>query len=301
MLHQQIAQNKRKTVMVVALYFVLFTLIGWGVGYMSFGSAQVGLMISLIGGGIYTWMMISQSTSVVMRLNHAREITHKEQFPMLYNIVEDMAMVAQVPMPKIYVIDDPSPNAFATGMSPDKAAVAATTGLLERLNREELEGVMAHEFAHIKNYDVRLQTIAVALGAVIAMLVQFSSTFFRFGGMTRRRRDDREQQGGLEIIMMIVSMLAVFLGPLMATIMQYALSRNREYLADATAVSFTRNPQGLISALEKISGASAMKQADPQSAALYISNPFKKSNEEKDSLFSTHPATSNRIKKLREM
>lgn len=301
MLHQQIAQNKRKTVMVVVLYFILFTLIGWGIGYMSFGSANTGLVIALVGGGIYTWMMISRSTSVVMRLNNAREITHKEQFPMLYNIVEDMAMIAQVPMPKIYVIDDPSPNAFATGMSPDKAAVAATTGLLDRLNREELEGVMAHEFAHIKNYDVRLQTIAVALGAVIAMLVQFSSMFFRFGGVSRRSRDDQQQQGIVGIIMMVVSMLALFLGPLMASIMQYALSRNREYLADATAVSFTRNPQGLISALEKISGSSAMKSADPQSASLYISNPFKKSNEEKDSLFSTHPATSNRIKKLREM
>ena len=166
------------------------------------------------------------------------------------------------------------------------------------MNREELEGVLAHEFAHIRNYDVRLQTIAIALGAVIAILVQFGSRMMFWGRTSRRSKDD---ENGLAVIMMVISILAMILGPLMSTILQLAISRNREYLADATAVEFTRNPQGLISALEKISQAPAMEEADPQSAALYIANPFKKGNEEKDSWFATHPAISNRIKRLREM
>ena len=261
-------------------------------------NAVAGMVIALVAGGLYTMMMISQSTDVVMRLNHATEVTEYEQAPQLWHIVEDMAMIAKVPRPRIFVTDDDSPNAFATVSSPEKAAVAVTTGLLQRLNREELEGVLAHEFAHIRNYDVRLQTIAIALGAVIAILVQFGSRMMFWGRSSRRSKDD---ENGIAAILMVISILAMILGPFMSTILQLAISRNREYLADATAVEFTRNPQGLISALEKISKAPAMEEADPQSAALYIANPFKKGNEEKDSWFATHPATSNRIKRLREM
>lgn len=300
MLHQQIEKNKQKTIMVVLLYFILYTLIGWGIGYMSLGNPLYGLILAGVIGAIYISMMFSQSTSVVMRLNHAQEVTSKQQCPMLWNIVEDMALIAKVPMPKIYVIQDDSPNAFAAGISPETAAVAATTGLLNRLNREELEGVMAHEFAHIKNYDVRLQTIAIALGAVIAILVQFGGHSMRFGLYTRQSSSKKEDnKDTMSAILAVVSLLAIILGPLMSTILQYSLSRNREYLADATAVSFTRNPQGLISALLKISQSPAMKQADIQSAALYIADPFK--NVERDSLFSTHPTIKNRIHRLQNM
>ena len=298
MMYEQIAANKRKTWLVVGLYLILFLLVGIGLGYTVMDNAVAGMVIALVAGGLYTMMMISQSTDIVMRLNHANEVTEYEQAPQLWHIVEDMAMIAKVPRPRIFVIDDDSPNAFATGSSPEKAAVAVTTGLLQRLNREELEGVLAHEFAHIRNYDVRLQTIAIALGAVIAILVQFGSRMMFLGRSSRRSKDD---ENGLAVIMMVISILAMILGPFMSTILQLAISRNREYLADATAVEFTRNPQGLISALEKISKAPAMEEADPQSAALYIANPFKKGNEEKDSWFATHPATSNRIKRLREM
>lgn len=298
MMYEQIAANKRKTWLVVGLYLILFLLVGIGLGYTVMDNAVAGMVIALVAGGLYTMMMISQSTDVVMRLNHATEVTEYEQAPQLWHIVEDMAMVAKVPRPRIFVIDDDSPNAFATGISPEKAAVAVTTGLLQRLNREELEGVLAHEFAHIRNYDVRLQTIAIALGAVIAILVQFGSRMMFFG---RSSRQSKDEDNGIAAIMMVISILAMILGPFMSTILQLAISRNREYLADATAVEFTRNPQGLISALEKISQAPAMEEADPQSAALYIANPFKKGNEEKDSWFATHPATSNRIKRLREM
>ena len=296
MLYQQIASNKRKTLMVIVLYMALFVAVGIGIGHFALNSAVAGVIIALVAGGLYSMMMIANATNVVMQLNHAREITDKNQAPMIWNIVSDMSMIAKVPMPRIFIIEDESPNAFATGSSPEKAAVAVTTGLLERLNREELEGVIAHEFGHIRNYDVRLQTIAIALGAVIAMLVQFGSRMMFWGGGRRNR--DSDNGGGANAIFMVIGLIAMILGPFMSTILQLALSRNREYLADASAVEFTRNPYGLISALTKISEAPPMTEADKKSAALYISNPF---GEEGDSLFSTHPSTANRIKRLEKM
>ena len=297
MLYQQIASNKRKTLVVIVLYMALFVAVGIGIGYYALRSVVAGVIIALVAGGLYSMMMIANATNVVMQLNHAREITDKSQAPMIWNIVSDMAMIAKVPMPRIFIIEDESPNAFATGSSPEKAAVAVTTGLLELLNREELEGVIAHEFGHIRNYDVRLQTIAIALGAVIAMLVQFGSRMMFWGGGSRDRDDD-DNGGGANAIFMVIGLIAMILGPFMSTILQLALSRNREYLADASAVEFTRNPYGLISALTKISEAPPMMEADKKSAALYISNPF---GEEGDSLFSTHPSTANRIKRLEKM
>ncbi len=250
MLYQQIASNKRKTLVVIVLYMALFVAVGIGIGYYALRSVVAGVIIALVAGGLYSMMMIANATNVVMQLNHAREITDKNQAPMIWNIVTDMAMIAKVPMPRIFIIEDESPNAFATGSSPEKAAVAVTTGLLERLNREELEGVIAHEFGHIRNYDVRLQTIAIALGAVIAMLVQFGSRMMFWGGGSRDRDDD-DNGGGANAIFMVIGLIAMILGPFMSTILQLALSRNREYLADASAVEFTRNPYGLISALTK--------------------------------------------------
>ena len=297
MLYQQIASNKRKTLVVIALYMALFVAVGIGIGYYALRSVVAGVIIALVAGGLYSMMMIANATNVVMQLNHAKEITDKNQAPMIWNIVTDMAMIAKMPMPRIFIIEDESPNAFATGSSPENAAVAVTTGLLERLNREELEGVIAHEFGHIRNYDVRLQTIAIALGAVIAMLVQFGSRMMFWGGGSRDRDDD-DNGGGANAIFMVIGLIAMILGPFMSTILQLALSRNREYLADASAVEFTRNPYGLISALQKISEAPPMTEADKTSAALYISNPF---GEEGDSLFSTHPSTANRIKRLEKM
>ena len=297
MLYQQIASNKRKTLVVIALYMALFVAVGIGIGYYAIGNAAAGVIIALVAGGLYSMMMIANATNVVMQLNHAKEITDKNQAPMIWNIVTDMAMIAKVPMPRIFIIEDESPNAFATGSSPENAAVAVTTGLLERLNREELEGVIAHEFGHIRNYDVRLQTIAIALGAVIAMLVQFGSRMMFWGGGSRDRDDD-DNGGGANAIFMVIGLIAMILGPFMSTILQLALSRNREYLADATAVEFTRNPYGLISALRKISEAPPMTEANKQSATLYISNPFGESG---DSLFATHPSTENRIKRLEKM
>ncbi|CAM2913687.1 MULTISPECIES: zinc metalloprotease HtpX [Dellaglioa] len=298
MLYDQIAQNKRKTVYVLIGFVLLMVAIGAAVGYVFFNSAISGLLMATVIAVVYMGLMISQSTSVVMSMNHATEVKSVDDAPELWHVVEDMAIVGQVPMPKVFIIEDASPNAFATGNNPEHAAVAATTGLLNRLNREELEGVMAHEISHVRNYDIRLSTIALALSAAISLLVNIGMNSFWWGGGRRRSNDDREGGGSLEIILMILSVLLVVLGPIAATIAQLALSRNREYLADASAVELTRNPQGLIHALEKISNSEPMERADPSSAALYISNPLKKKT---SGLFQTHPPMEDRIARLEAM
>lgn len=298
MLYQQIKRNKAKTVLVMFSFMLLVAIIGAAIGYVFAGSVAAGLIMALVLGFLYMFIILGQSIDVVMRMNNAHEITSPDQAPDLWHVVEDMAMVAQIPMPKVYIIDDPSPNAFATGRDPEHAAVAATTGLMERLNREELEGVMAHEVSHIRNYDIRLQTTATALAAVITGLVNFGMNSFFWGG-GRRTSDDREGNGVLDIVMMVLSILAIILGPLAATLAQMALSRNREYLADASGVELSRNPQGLISALRKISQSEPMKKADTGSASLYIEDPFKKRSW--THLFDTHPSTKDRIERLEKM
>ena len=277
MLYQQIARNKRKTILVMFGFFVLLALIGAAIGYLFARTAIGGMIIAAIIAVIYMSVIIGQSTDVVMRMNNATEVRSASDAPELWHIVEDMALVARVPMPKVYIIHDPSPNAFATGNDPEHAAVAATTGLMEKMNREELEGVMAHEMTHVRNYDIRLQTIALALASAIAMLVNFAGNFWWIGG--RSSSDDRDNPSSI-----------------------FALSRNREYLADAGAVELTRNPQGMISALEKLKTAVPMKHVDPSSSALYISDPEKNAKHHPFSnLFDTHPPLEKRIERLRQM
>lgn len=299
MLYEQISQNKRRTVYVMIGFVLLVLAVGAAIGYVFFNSYIAGLVLAVVFAIVYGGIMIGNSTSIVMAMNHGREITNEQQAPELWHIVEDMALVARVPMPRVFIIDDPSPNAFATGNNPEHAAVAATTGIMERLNREELEGVMGHEMTHVRNYDIRLQTIALALSAAITGLVNIASHFFWWGG-SRRRSSNSESSGPVQIILMVVSIVLVILAPLAATMAQMALSRNREYLADAGSVELTRNPQGLISALEKISTSEPMKKADPSSAAMYISDPMKK-KKSLTHLFDTHPPMADRIERLERM
>lgn len=296
MLYQQIAKNKRKTILVLTGFFLLVALIGAALGYLFAGSPVSGIIIAGIITVIYISVMVSQSTEVVMNMNNAREIHSAQEAPELWHVVEDMAMVAQVPMPRVFIIDDPSPNAFATGNDPEHSAVAATTGLLQIMNREELEGVMGHEMSHVRNYDIRLQTIALALSAAISSLVNF---FYWFGGGFRSNRDDDDAPG---IIMIFGSILLVILAPLAASIAQMALSRNREYLADAGSVELTRNPLGLINALRKLENAEPMEKVPPSSSSLYISDPELNSRHRRLAhLFDTHPPLEDRIKRLEEM
>lgn len=293
MLYQQIAQNKRKTIYVLIGFYVLVGLMGAAFGYFCYGRAMIGIAIAIGVGLFYMIMTLTQSTSIVMSMNNAHPVT-EEQAPVLYHVVQDMAMVGKVPMPKVYIIDDPSPNAFATGPNPQHAAVAATTGLLERLNREELEGVIGHEISHIRNYDIRLQSTALALSSVISYLANLGVNSFFWG---RINRDDDDNQSA--ILALIFSILTLILGPLAATFAQMALSRNREYLADAGSVELTRNPQGLIDALRAISDSEPMRNANTSSASLYIADPFKKSSW--THLFDTHPPIEKRIERLEHM
>lgn len=298
MLFDQIASNKRKTWILLLVFFLLLALVGYAVGYLFIRSGLGGLVIALIIGFIYALSMIFQSTEIVMSMNGAREVD-EQTAPDLYHVVEDMALVAQIPMPRIFIIDDPALNAFATGSNPQNAAVAATSGLLAIMNREELEAVMGHEVSHIRNYDIRISTIAVALASAITMLSSMAGRMMWWGGAGRRRSDDRDGNG-LEIIMLVVSLLAIVLAPLAATLVQLAISRQREFLADASSVELTRNPQGMINALDKLDNSKPMsRHVDDASSALYINDPKKGGGFQK--LFYTHPPISERIERLKQM
>lgn len=295
MLYQQIARNKRKTVVVMAVFVVILTLVGAGFGYLFSNSPWSGIIIALVASLLYLFLVMRNPANMVMSLNHAQEI-HEQDNPQLWHIVQDMAMVGQVPMPRVFIINDPSPNAFATGRDPDHSAVAVTQGLLDMMNREELEGVLGHEISHIRNYDIRLSTIGVVLVGVISFLSGVASRVIWFDGGDR---DDDRDSNAIEMIFKVVAIVFVLiLGPLSASLAQMALSRNREYLADASSVELTRNPHGLISALQKIEGSQLMKQADRSSSGMYIENPFRHRG---GSLFDTHPPTADRIARLEKM
>ena len=299
MLYEQIASNKRKTWVLLIVFFLLLAIVGYAVGYLFMNSGFGGVTIAMILGFIYALTMIFQSTEIVMSMNGAREVDRNEE-PVLYHVVEDMAMVAQIPMPRVYVIDDPGLNAFATGSNPQNAAVAATSGLLEIMNREELEAVIGHEVSHIRNLDIRISTIAVALASAITLLSSMAGRMMWWGGASRSRRNSDRDSGGLEVILLVISLLAIVLAPLAATLVQLAISRQREFLADASSVELTRNPQGMINALLKLENSQPMTHhVDDASSALYINDPQKPGFLKK--LFYTHPPISERIERLKQM
>ena len=299
MLFDQIASNKRKTLILLLVFFLLLALVGYAVGYLFMRSGLGGMIIALIIGLVYALTMIFQSTEIVMSMNGAREVD-EQTAPDLYHVVEDMAMVAQIPMPRVFIIEDSSLNAFATGSNPQNAAVAATSGLLAIMNREELEAVMGHEVSHIRNYDIRISTIAVALASAITLLSSMAGRMMWWGGAGRRRSDNDRDGNGLEIIMLVISLLAIVLAPVAATLVQLAISRQREFLADASSVELTRNPQGMINALRKLEDSEPMHHhVDDASSALYINDPKKAGGLQK--LFYTHPPISERIERLKHM
>ena len=299
MLYKQIASNKRKTWILLIVFFLLLAIVGYAVGFLFMNSGIWGVTIAMIIGFIYALTMIFQSTEIVMSMNGAREVDRNEE-PVLYHVVEDMAMVAQIPMPRVYVIDDPGLNAFATGSNPQNAAVAATSGLLEIMNREELEAVIGHEVSHIRNLDIRISTIAVALASAITLLSSMAGRMMWWGGASSSRRSNDRDSGGLEVIMLVISLLSIVLAPLAATLVQLAISRQREFLADASSVELTRNPQGMINALLKLENSQPMTHhVDDASSALYINDPQKPGFLKK--LFYTHPPISERIERLKNM
>ena len=293
LLYEQIRKNKVKTVFIVTGFVLFVLLVGAAISYVNYGDAVPGLIFTPIFSLFYVGIVIMSSTNIVMKMNRAQEVTSVEEHRFLWHTVENMAMVARVPMPRIFIINDPSPNAFATGLKPEKAAVAVTTGLLDRLSREEVEGVIAHEVAHIKNYDVRLSTVTLALVSVIAIMSDIGSRMLFFRSIGGRR--DQNQNP----IFLIIGLVLLVLAPLIAMLIYMAISRNREFLADASGAELTRNPDALASALEKIANVETpVEQASSASAPLYFSDPLKK---KVSGLFSTHPDPVERISRLRQM
>lgn len=298
MLFQQIASNKRKTTGILILFVIILALVGAGLGFIWGNRPLLGVIIALIFSAIYMLIVLPNPANMVMSLNHAQEI-HEQDNPVLWHVVQDMALVGKVPMPRVFIINDPSPNAFATGRDPNHSAVAVTQGLLDMMNREELEGVLGHEISHIRNYDILVSTIAAVLVGVISYLSGIASRYIWW--IDDDRDSDNDNGNAIVVIFKIVAIIFVLiLGPICASLAQMALSRNREYLADASSVELTRNPHGLISALTKIDGSDPMKVADPSSAGMYIEDPLRKRHGFSH-LFDSHPATSDRIKRLEKM
>jgi len=294
-LYTQIASNKRKTILLIAIFIVLIAVIGWIFG-QSTELGYGGLVLAIIIAVFMSLFGYYSGDKVALRTAGAKPI-NKEQNPYVYRMVENLCITAGLPLPKIYVINDSAINAFATGRDPKHASVAVTTGAIEKLENEELEGVIAHELSHIKNYDIRLMTIVIICVGIIALL---SNWFFRisfFGG----RRSSR-QGGQAQMVILVIGLVLLIFAPIIAQLIKFAVSRKREFLADSSGALLTRYPEGLARALEKIKmhNSQPMRRANNATAHLYISNPFgHKALKGLAKLFSTHPPIEERIATLR--
>ncbi|MDI6724527.1 MAG: M48 family metallopeptidase [Methanobacterium sp.] len=296
-IYESIAANKRWTYFFFLLYTILFGFIGYLIG-IYIGSPILGLLIAVIILVIIFLVSYYGGQNVVTTMAGAREVSKQEE-PYLYNTVDALSIAAGLPMPKLYIIETNVPNAFATGRNPENSSITVTRGLMNRLDRLELEGVIAHEMAHIKNYDVLLATVAVVLAGTIVFLA-YVARYSSYGGLFRGRG-----RGQGQIVFLIIFLVLIILAPLFAQLLKFAISRQREYLADATGADFTGYPEGLASALEKISYMQEPKSKIQNEAlnGLYIINPAlgaKRSNRG-STFFSTHPSTEERVRRLREM
>lgn len=297
-IHSQISANRIKTWLIIVLFVVFITTILYVYGKASgYGLSYAG--IGLIVSGLMTFASYYYSDKMVLGMSGAKQIQKKDN-AQLFRTVENLCIGAGIPMPKIYIVNDSAINAFATGRDPKHSVVCVTTGILDRLNKAELEGVIAHELSHVRNYDIRLMSIVVILVGLVALLADFFMRSLWYGGGRRERSDKGNAQG---IFLMIGIAMAV-LSPLIATLIQLAVSRKREFLADASGALLTRYPEGLASALEKIGhDKEPLEAANNATAHLYISNPFKSktSGHWFTNLFNTHPPIEERIKILRSM
>lgn len=287
--YKQITNNKIRSTSIIALFIAFIFIVAYLIT-VSFNLDNSLLFLAFVISIISSFASYFAGDKIVLSLNQARLVT-REEFFNFYTIVENLSLANQTPMPKIYVIDSDAPNAFATGRDPDHASVCATIGLLKKLNRTELEGVLAHELSHIKNYDIRLMTIVSILIGSLSILINTAtrSSFFR--------KNDDNRAGG---ILTLLGFILIIFSPIIAQLIQLAISRRREYFADVSAVKLTRQPQGLIDALTKISSdKSKFETASTATASLYITNPFK--NNKLASMFSTHPPIEDRIKTLQQM
>lgn len=299
-MYEQISRNKRKSVALIVFFMAFIFVLTWFFEYVT-GWGKGGLVLAVVVAMGMAAVGYYASDKIVLTISRARPAT-KEEFPYLYNVVEGLAIAAGIPAPKCYVIDDTAPNAFAAGRKPETAVICVTTGILEKLNRVELEGVIAHEMSHIKNYDVRLQTLVVVMAGIVALLSDWMLRSFMWGGGRRRGGRSRGGSGGAGGILVLVGLALAVLSPFIATIIQLAVSRKREFLADASGAMLTRYPAGLASALRKISAdTEPLEAANKATAHLYIVNPLKNIKGGVNRLFSTHPPIEERIAALEKM
>ncbi|MDH3215316.1 MAG: M48 family metallopeptidase [Candidatus Krumholzibacteria bacterium] len=305
MFWELILQNRRKSLWLFAIMAVVLVVLGFVIGSV-FDAERGGIAGIILAMGIWvflTLLTLSNGDEILLKVSGAHEIT-KDVHPRLFNVVEEMKIAAGLPaMPKVYIIDEPAPNAFAIGLKPEKSAVAVTAGLLERLDRDELQGVVAHEMSHVMNRDSQLMTVAgIMLGSIVLVSQVFLRSLWFWPSGSRRYRRSGGGSPQLQLIMIAVAVVLAILAPIFARLLYLAISRKREYLADASAVQLTRYPSGLASALEKISSVDIQLEAANQvTAPMYIVNPLVKKGSKLSDLSSTHPPITRRIKILRSM
>ncbi|GMR04358.1 MAG: zinc metalloprotease HtpX [Thermodesulfobacteriota bacterium] len=310
--YSQQRKNRKITVLLMAGFFLFIIVLGLGVDLYSFGSVKdfgfpLGTVVALTVASVNGSVAYFYGDGIVLKSLGAvnlefEDLTHKK----LHNVVTEMALASGLPMPKIYVIPDPAPNAFATGRGPSKSSVVVTQGLLDTMNREELQGVVAHEMGHIKNLDILTMTVVAVLVGTVAILSDWAVRTWRYGGLTGRRRRRRRRGKGQSALVLIVIVVFVLISPIVSRIIAMTVSRSREYLADASSAEFTRNPGALASALEKIAGStSRLKSAHRGTAHFFISDPMKRRLNNKEgrfaNLLSTHPPIEKRIERLKKM
>jgi heat shock protein HtpX len=298
-MYDQIAANKRDSLLLLMGVMLLLLGIGYVFARAEGLPAEFGLAAAACVGVVAWLMAYFGGSSMVLAVSGARHVTHDEA-PQLFNVVEEMSLASGVPMPKVYIIDDTAPNAFATGRSPETASVAITMGLLQKLSRDELQGVMAHEMSHVRNFDTRLLLLlAVLVGGIVLAADGFWRISYFGGG--RRSRDNDNGGGQLQWLFLVLAVALAILAPIFAKMLEMAVSRQREYLADASAALITRYPAGLASALEKISAdPEPLEAANRATQHLYIVNPLKGATQ-KAGLFDTHPPIEERVRRLRAM
>jgi len=299
--YEQIAANKRKTFFLFLIFVVLLTAVGLAFNFFLQGGV-VGIVIVAAIVIASSFLSYYNSDKVALRVSHAVP-ADPEQYARFHNLVEGLCIASGLPKPRLYIVDDPAPNAFSTGRNPKHAAIAATTGLLDKMNRVELEGVLAHELSHIRNYDVLIMTLTVTMVGMIALLSDF---FLRWGWFIGGRQRDEESGGPLTWIFALVGFVLLIFAPIIAALMQFAVSRRREYLADASGVQMTRYPPGLISALKKLEDDHTVTHfASKATAHLWIEEPLDTESDRRDSklnhLFDTHPPIEDRIHALEAM
>jgi len=297
----QISSNKRNSFLLAIGVIAVFSVLGLAIGYAIVGTpaGAVGVMGLALTVGVLSGVgSYFSGDKLVLAASGARAVDEVSA-PQLLNVVQEMALAANVPMPAVYVIEDTAPNAFATGRDPNHASLAITTGLLEKLDREELQGVIGHELSHVRNLDIRFSLIVGVMVGAIAILADFFLRFTFWGG---GRRSSRDSGGGIAVVIMVVAIVLALLAPVISRFIQLAVSRQREYLADASSVELTRNPYGLERALAKIGGdQEVLEVANRGTQHMYFTNPIKKFEARSSSMFSTHPAIVDRINRLRQL